>query len=112
MITVVVPSRYKIDRKKVRSQTSDFLLKKGVSPYKNINLVFIGRNKMRSVAKKYKKEAEALPVLSFAYTDKDDLLGEVFICYPQAVLLAAERNKRVDEIIDRLVKHGIENILK
>jgi len=68
---------------------------------------------MKTVAKRYKKEPLALPVLSFTYDrEKDNLLGEVFVCYPQAVLLAAERNKKVEIIIESLIKHGIDNILK
>jgi ssRNA-specific RNase YbeY (16S rRNA maturation enzyme) len=43
---------------------------------------------------------------------KDNLLGEIFICYPQAVLLAAERNKKVETVIEQLIKHGIENVIK
>jgi len=89
------------------------LQKNGVDSHYALNIIFIGRTKMKSIASKYKKEREALPVLSFAYDhEKDNLLGEVFICYPQAVLLAAERNKTVEVIINSLIEHGIENILK
>ena len=69
---------------------------------------------MKQIATRYKKEPVALPVLSFSYgqPEKEDVpIGEVFICYPQAILLAAEREKRVDDIISFLVQHGIENIL-
>ena len=89
----------------------------------------------------YKREPEALPVLSFSYitTKKimkqaveidgdtiqhteltatlptivhdDNLLGEIFICYPQAVLLAAERNKKVDDTLKSLIEHGINNLV-
>lgn len=80
-----------------------------------VNLAFIGRNKMKHLAENYKKEPIALPVLSFFYNEKHEgkiLLGEIFICYPQAVLLAAERNKRVDEVIDNLVVHGLTNLVE
>ena len=39
------------------------------------------------------------------------LLGEVFICFPQAVLLAAERNKRVNDILTWLIEHGLDNLI-
>jgi len=113
MVNVVCPSRYKINRLKIKSASNESLQKHGVASHYGLNIVFIGRTKMKSIAGKYKKEREALPVLSFAYDhEKDNLLGEVFICYPQAVLLAAERNKTVEVIINSLVEHGIENILK
>jgi len=52
----------------------------------------------------------ALPVLTFYY--KEQNIGEIFICYPQMILLAAERNKTVDYILDFILKHGIENLIK
>ncbi len=81
-----------------------------------LNIIFVGKNKMRDIAKKYKGEDEALPVLSFSYVNdpmiKENTQGEIFICYPQAILLAAERDKKVDNILTMLVKHGVENIFK
>lgn len=115
MITVVSSSRFKIDRKKIRGFASDMLAAAYQNQNVNLNLVFVGKNKMKSMAAKYKQENVALPVLSFPYNENQEgekLIGEVFICYPQAVLLAAERSKKVDDIILQLVKHGIDNLLK
>lgn len=115
MINVVTPSRYKINRKKIIVGVQSLLDENEVSPELLLNIVFVGRNKMRDVAKQYKNEDVALPVLSFNYTGepKNDerLMGEIIICYPQAVLLAAQRERKVDETIMKLIEHGIENIL-
>ena len=82
----------------------------------SLNIVFVGKNKMKIFTEKYKNEKETLPILSFKYNENvgenEVLLGEVVICYPLVILLAAERNKRVDEVINELVKHGIANLLK
>jgi ssRNA-specific RNase YbeY (16S rRNA maturation enzyme) len=82
----------------------------------SLNVVFVGKNKMKVFTEKYKNEKETLPVLSFKYDEdigeKEVLLGEVIICFPLVILLAAERNKRVDEMINELVKHGIKNLIK
>ena len=71
---------------------------------------------MKFFTEKYKNEKETLPILSFKYNENigenEVLLGEIVICFPLVILLAAERNKRVDEMINELVKHGIENLLK
>jgi len=87
-----------------------------IDPALSVTIVFVGKNKMKSIASTYKNENIALPVLAFPYrTDKtmeEPLLGEVFLCYPQVVLLAAERNKRLDALIDELIIHGIKNLLK
>lgn len=41
----------------------------------------------------------------------DNLLGEVFICFPQAVLLAAEKSKKVNDMMIFLIHHAIDNLL-
>ena len=83
---------------------------------KHLNLVFIGKTKMKSISSTYKHEDVALPVLSFPIRDNSnpekEFIGEVFICYPQAILLAAERNKRVDDLMTELVEHGVRNLFK
>jgi ssRNA-specific RNase YbeY (16S rRNA maturation enzyme) len=116
MINFVSSSRYKIGKKHLKGLVDEVVDKLGVSPDLVINLVFIGKNKMRKLALSYKKEDIALPVLSFPYKGEilegESILGEVFICYPQAILLAAERNRKVEETMVGLIKHGIENLLK
>ena len=70
---------------------------------------------MHQISSQYKNEDEALPVLSFLYNEKETnnhLLGEVIVCYPQAVLLAAQRNKKVDDILMQLIEHGVKNLLE
>lgn len=115
MLNIVSSSRYKINRAIVKN-TIDSLLKQNDLSSSLVNVIFVGRKKMKSISAKYKHENLALPVLSFPYINSphgvDNLLGEIFICYPQAVLLAAERDKKVDYIIEYLIKHGLENILK
>lgn len=109
MINVVTSSRYTIDRKKIRQLVNDYLSQKGIGSEYVLNVVFVGKNKMKVITKKYKNEDQALPVLSFAY---EKSLGEVVICYPLALLLAAERSKKVDDMMVFLIKHGIDNLLK
>ncbi|GAB4219619.1 MAG: hypothetical protein Fur009_6650 [Candidatus Microgenomates bacterium] len=115
MINIFSSSRYKINRKKIISTISDFFGKKNINEANIVNIAFVGKNKMKKLAITYKNESVALPVLSFPYHEKQDnniLIGEIFICYPQAVLLAAERNKKVDETIENLLIHGLENLIK
>lgn len=114
MINIISSSRYKINRKKIFAIVDDFFTKKNINEVNIVNIVFVGKNKMKKLATTYKNEPVALPVLSFPYNEKQEnniLIGEIFICYPQAVLLAAERNKRVDETINNLLIHGLENLI-
>lgn len=116
MINIISSSRYKIDRKLIKKTAEDILTKYGLPANVILNVVFAGKKKMKTVAAKYKQENVALPVLSFSYIDEqkqdEKPLGEILICYPQAVLLAAEKQKKVDNIILQLIKHGVENILR
>lgn len=116
MINIITSSRYKINRQKIKLLVGNVFEKEQLGSRYSLNIIFVGKNKMKSFTEKYKNEKETLPVLSFPYNEKTDdeeiLLGEVIICYPLVILLAAERNKRVDEMINELVKHGIDNLLK
>ncbi|MEK9169734.1 MAG: rRNA maturation RNase YbeY [Patescibacteria group bacterium] len=116
MISIVSSSRYKINRQKIKSFVENIFGKEQMSLEQSLNVVFVGKNKMKVFTEKYKNEKETLPILSFKYNEdvgeKEILLGEIVICFPLVILLAAERNKRVDEMINELVKHGIENLLK
>lgn len=115
MINIVTSSRYKIDRPQLQKEIQS-ILDKYELPYEiTLNVVFVGKRKMREIANTYKHEDVALPVLSFSYKDQmehnDNLLGEVILCYPQAVLLAAEKGKRVEVMFVQLIDHGIDNIM-
>jgi ssRNA-specific RNase YbeY (16S rRNA maturation enzyme) len=116
MINIVSSSRYKINRQKIKAFVKNFFEKEQIVFDHSFNVVFVGKNKMKFFTEKYKNEKETLPILSFKYNENigenEVLLGEIVICYPLVILLAAERNKRVDEMINDLVKHGIENLLK
>ena len=116
MIRIHTSSRYKVKRKRIISLAQKFMDKHGVGS-DLVNIVFVGKRKMRSIASEYGHGNVAKPVLSFPIRDEvseeeaTTLLGEIIICYPQAVLLAAEKDKSVDKTIDQLVEHGISNLV-
>lgn len=126
MVNIFSSSRYKINRKKIKQEIVKILSRLDLFKGKGygINIVFVGRNKMKQIGQKFKNKNQAFPVLSFSYLKsnqtrpmtsrpkiEDNLIGEIVICYPQAVLLAAERDKRVDDTILYLIEHGISNII-
>ena len=123
MLNIISSSRYKIDRASIQKQVEQILSSYPIPPQSVLNIVFVGKKKMGEYSKKYKSEDVALPVLSFSYLERhsfsegafqpeENVIGEIIICYPQAVLLAAEREKKVDYIIAFLVEHGVKNILQ
>lgn len=115
MINIVGSSRYKVNRKALKDHLESLFTQVNIDAQSVVNLVFVGKRKMREIALTYKNEDVALPVLAFPYNETinpDNLLGEIFICYPQSVLLAAERNKKVEDTIKQLIDHAFKNLLK
>ncbi len=114
IVTVYSSSRYKINRRLIKAKALEVLSMRGAAADTVLSIAFVGKNKMRTVSQTYKDENEALPVLSFPFKEKRQdgyFLGEIIVCYPQAILMAAHRSKRVDEVINFLVQHGIENLI-
>ena len=117
MVKIYTSSRYKVKKKVLSDFAQGRLQTLGVGSFL-VNIIIVGKRKMKEVAKTYKQKSVALPVLSFTYnetvaaTGEQLLLGEIFLCYPQAVLLAAERSKGVDKMLEQLISHGIDNLMK
>ncbi len=114
MINIIGSSRYRVDKQRLTDFMHSLYTQKNITEDQTVNIIFVGKRKMRDIASKYKHEDEALPVLAFPYQSKEQeerLLGEIFLCYPQLVLMAAHRNKTVADIIFQMVEHGLKNIL-
>ena len=67
-------------------------------------------------AKTYLKEDSAHPVLTFPYLvqnkkfpqdEKENLIGEIIICYPQVSLHAANQDKEINKIIAQFLNHAV-----
>lgn len=116
MINIFSSSRYKLDKKEIKDFAQSVLQRYHATDLLAVNIVFVGKRKMRDIARTYKDEDVALPVLAFPYQNDqkntENVIGEVIICYPQAVLLAAEREKKVEDMMKQLIEHGIKNLYK
>lgn len=117
MVKIFSATRLKLDKAEISRITQEIMDKKGIAPEYLINVVFVGKRKMKEIANTYKKENVALPVLTFYYKDnpqegqEENLFGEIIICYSQAILLAAERGKKVQAMLNDLIDHGLNNLL-
>lgn len=111
MIHVYTSSRYKVNKQKIINHAETFLRVRHYQLNGFINIVFVGQRKMKQVAREYLDVDIAKPVLTFRL-DEDETFGEIYMCYPQVVLLAAEKNKTVSHMISDLVEHGIDNLFK
>lgn len=97
--------------------------KKGVVSKTEVSVAFVGVRKMAQLNRDFRGKNEATSVLSFSQVEKRAgerfvgppnnilYLGDVAICYPVAQRLANKEQILVDEEIDRLIEHGLLNLL-
>ncbi len=118
-VSIFVESRYKVNRKRIRSFVNNLLKKKGVAGKAEVSIAIVGDRKMRELSRKYKGEDKTRNVLSFSQTEGEPVknpsdalfLGDVVISYPQVIREAAAEEVLVDEKIEQLVEHGIMHLL-
>ena len=116
---IFVESRYRVNRKRIKSTISNLLKKQEVRGRVEVSVAIIGNRKMRSLSKKYKNEDKTRDILSFSLTEgetshlpQDALrLGDIAISYPEVIKGASEEEMFVDDKIDQLVEHGLKHLL-
>lgn len=118
-IQIFVESRYKINRRRVKSVVDKVLEKNEVSTPVEVSVAIVGDRKMRALSKKYKGEDKTHNVLSFSQTDGENLktseetlsLGDIVISYPEVIREASAEEVYVDDKVDELVEHGLLHLL-
>ena len=115
-VKISADSKYPVERKRIRNAvkivTDEYGLKQGV-----VEVLVVGERKMTDLNKKWMKRQGPTDVLSFPMEGGFDeidgpyILGDVVVCYPQAVKQAGEKNILVDDEIDALVEHGVRHLL-
>ncbi len=118
-VLIFVESRYKINRKRIRTALSNLLNEQGINSPVEVSVAIVGDRKMRQLSKKYKGEDKTRNVLSFSLTEgenhqtpKDVLrLGDIVISYPVVITEAVRDEVLVDDKVDELVVHGMSHLL-
>jgi len=123
MIKVYVKkqSNFAISTPTVKKIARTFLSKNGIVSDADLSIAFVSIKKMLQVAKTYLHENKIHNVLSFTSQEAQDRfilppdkiihLGEIIICYPQAVKEAAIEGILIDEKIRQLLEHGCLHLL-
>lgn len=118
-------SRYPVNRKTLRERVRKILAEKNIVGEAEVSIIVVGDRKMKALNKKYRGLNETSAVLAFPLDDPrgrqfplpfstpDGVLrlGDIVISFPQAVKMAAEEEKLVDDKILELVEHGIGKLL-
>ncbi|MDX9893407.1 MAG: rRNA maturation RNase YbeY [Patescibacteria group bacterium] len=94
--------------------TSILKLKKDLE----ISVGIVGETRMRVLNKHYRRQNKVTDVLSFGerdvagdFRDFDGYLGEIIICYPQALRQAHKASRPVIKEIEWLLVHGCLHLL-
>lgn len=124
MITtnLFVGSRYPVDRKKIRLKVKEVLAKNKIEKAQ-VDVSIVGDRKIKELNESKLKHEGVTDVLSFPQHEKDKLedfplpneipphLGDVVICFPEAVRTAKKHGKMVDDQICLYLEHGLMHLL-
>ena len=118
-VLIFVESRYKVNRKRIKSALSNLLNQQGVNSPVEVSVAIVGDRKMRVLSKKYKGEDKTRNVLSFSLTEGEAVetpkgvlpLGDIVISYPVVISEAVRDEVLVDDKIDELIVHGMSHLL-
>ena len=118
-VSIFVESRYKVNRKRIRSLVDNLLKKQGVAGKADVSVAIVGDRKMRELSRKYKGEDKTRNVLSFSQNEGEALkmstdvlrLGDIVLSYPEVIKDASRDEMLVDDKVDQLVEHGLLHLL-
>jgi probable rRNA maturation factor len=108
-------SRYPVSRKKIRERIENYLKSLGIDE-SEISVAIVGTRKIRELNRKWRNLDEPTTVLTFGLEEPRDeqgilRIGDIVISYPEARVIAQEDSLSMDEAIDKLLVHGLNNLL-
>jgi len=118
-VLIFVESRYKADRKRIKSAVFSVLEEQGVKSPLEVSIAIVGDRKMKALNKKYRQKETTTNILSFPLSEGDSTrlpkdvlrLGDIVISYPQLIREAAAEEMLVDDRMEELVRHGMLHLL-
>lgn len=118
-VLIYVESRYKVNRKRVKSAINFVLEEQNIQSPIEVSVAIIGDRKMRALNKKYRDKDKTTNILSFPLTEGEQTklptditrLGDIIISYPEVVRESAEQELLIDDRVEELVQHGMLHLL-
>jgi rRNA maturation RNase YbeY len=118
-VLIYVESRYKVNRKLIKSAIADVLRENSVQSPLEVSIAIVGDRKMTALNKKYRNKEGTANILSFPLSEGEQTklpsdvirLGDIVISYPMVIKEASEQEMMVDERVDELVRHGMMHLL-
>jgi len=126
-ISISVGSRYPVNRKVIRSCINEALTKHGVFDAE-VSVSVVGSRRMTWLNEHLMKHSGVTDVLSFPQKDPEQpekefpelpkdgpilpgQLGDIVVCFPEAVREARKLGRMVDDQMNFLVEHGLMHLL-
>ncbi len=118
-ILIFVESRYKVNRKRLRTTLTNLLSKQEIESPVEVSVAIVGDRKMRELSNKYKGEDKTRNILSFSLSEGESIkapkgvlrLGDIVISYPRVIDEASKEEVLVDDKMDELAIHGLSHLL-
>ncbi len=118
-VLIYVESRYKVNRKRMKTAIADTLAENNVTTPVEISVAIVGDRKMRALNLKYRSLDKTTNVLSFPQQEGEKVvvpgnytrLGDIVISYPQVVRESARDEMLIDEKVDQLLQHSMLHLL-
>ena len=118
-ILIYVESRYKVNRKKIKSAIFSVISENRIKSPLEVSVAIVGDRKMAKLNKQYRGKSSTTNILSFPLAEGQQSrlpsdvvrLGDIVISYPVVIAEAAKEELLVDERIDELVRHGMLHLL-
>jgi probable rRNA maturation factor len=118
-ILIYVESRYKVNRKRIKSAIVSVLEEQNVQSDIEVSIAIVGDRKMKALNKKYRDKDTTTNILSFPLAEGEQAplppgvtrLGDIIISYPVLIKESSEQDMLVDDRVEELVRHGMLHLL-
>lgn len=120
-VSVTKQSNYPVRTATIKKKLADFFVKNGIVSGAEVSVAIVSEKKMLEVGKVYLKDKNLHSVLSFTPDEikgqfvfpPDSVvhLGEIVVCYQEAVREAGKENILIDDEIYNLIEHGALHLL-
>ncbi len=114
-------SNYAVSAAPIKKKLANFFVKMGIVSDAEVSIAIVGEKRMMELGRKYLKDKKLHNVLSFTPTEtKVNFiyppggpihLGEIIVCYHEALREAKDENVLTDEKIYELIEHGAMHLL-
>src|SRR5260221_12912271 len=109
-VLIYVESRYKLNRKQIKSVVATVLEENNVKSSLEVSIAIVGDRKMAKLNKQYRGKEGSTNILSFPLSEGEKTplpndmirLGDIVISYPFLIKEAAKQDILVDDRVEEL----------